>query len=385
MNSQILLAKRYLFRGKAKHISFISLVACLGITLGIGTLIIVMSVMNGFDQDLTERLLRFNYHITVESYNQDHLNKIAEKIKGIKGLDNTALYIHTQIFAKFDSSIMPITVKGLDFKNPKEWDNVKKYITTDYGNEGFLIGEGLHKRFYILDTIEYYPLKKKMESAQEAVRGFFQVGIYDIDNSVIIADLEKVKGLSPNYLIFLGIRVKDAFAVEGIKDEILKCFPKGVTVVTWKESNRVLFSAIKLEKYTMFIILSLIILVASFNIFGTLTVKVVEKTKDIGVLKSLGFSNKKILNIFCLQGALLGIIGIILGAIFGLTICFLLKKYPIIPLPEEVYSLRYLPVSINWQDIICITGVGFIISIISSLIPAFRASKLLATEALRYE
>jgi lipoprotein-releasing system permease protein len=156
-------------------------------------------------------------------------------------------------------------------------------------------------------------------------------------------------------------------------------------VITWIESNYSLFSALKLEKITMFIILSLIILVASFNIFSTLTVKVVEKIKDIGILKALGFNNRSILFIFSMQGLILGFIGVFFGSFLGISLCVLLKKYPFIKLPQQVYYLEYLPVAIEIKDITLIICVGLFLSLFFSVLASLKTTKYSICEALRYE
>ena len=189
-----------------------------------------------------------------------------------------------------------------------EKDFYINHITHRRATEGFYLGEGIRKRFIIGEELEFYPLEKKLKIRSGPVAGFFEVGLYDIDNNYVVTDLETAKNLSPNYLYFLGARLKDPFNASGIRRKIRTEFPKGVFSSTWMESNRILFSALQLEKIAMFIILSLIIVVASFSIFATLTVKVVEKTKDIGILKSLGFTNKQIWMVFSLQGFILGLI-----------------------------------------------------------------------------
>lgn len=379
------LAGRYLFRGKAKHISFIGVVSCLGIALGVATLIIVISVMNGFDRDLTDRLLKFNYDVVVEGVNQEDLSGLKEKIDTWQNVKSVSYFVQTQVFAKIDELITPLAVKGVDFTDKKEKDFIYKYIKEDRGGSGFFIGDGLRRRFYLSGKLEYYPLKKKLELSEDLIRGYFKVGLYDIDNNYLIADIDKVKSLSSNYFVFLGVRTNDPFKADLIKNKIQSIAPSGVFVTTWIESNRVLFSALQLEKMVMFIILSLIILVASFNIFATLTVKVVEKTKDIGILKALGFTSRKILAIFSLQGLLLGFIGVVFGCLLGIGLCLVLQTYPLIKLPQEIYNLECLPIALNYRDITVIAVLGVILSFVSSLFPAIRASKLSSCEALRYE
>ena len=384
MFASFYLAKRYFVRGRARHISFISVISCLGVALGVFALIVVISVMNGFDNDLMDRLLKFNYHLTVESPDKELLPAVKAAIDGIDGVESSSIIVQTQVFAKVDKYIVPMMVKGFDFKDEKESRAFYQYVENDFKNEGFFVGEGLYERLGLQEKIEYYPLDKNFKLKEEKIRGYFKMGIYDIDNNYLIADLEKAKALSPNYYMFLGMRIKDPMEAKKIKNIITQEFPHGLNVSTWMD-NQVLLSALKLEKLTMFVLLSLIALVASFNIFATLMVKVVEKTKDIGILKALGFTSRKILAIFSLQGLFLGLIGVSLGTASGLGLCLLMQKYHFIRIPVDIYSIEYLPVFINYRDIFLIAVLGLLFSFISSLFPAIRASRLSPCEALRYE
>ena len=383
--TEFYLARRYLFRGKAKHLAFIGIISCIGVALGVGTLIVVISVMNGFDRDLMERLLKFNYHLTVEAPNQETLDEIKEKVRSWDEVKSAANFVHTQVFADFDDTIQPLVVKGIDFSDQYERDFFAKHIVEQYGTQGFFLGQGLLRRFIIDEELEYYPLEKKLKLKKAPVAGFFEVGFHDIDNNYALCDVEFARSISPNYVSYLGLRIDEPFKADLIEKRIKKLYPRGVYINTWMESNSVLFSALQLEKFTMFIILSLIVLVASFNIFATLTVKVVEKTKDIGVLKSLGFTSSKVLAIFSLQGLLLGFIGVFTGCGLGVGLCLLLEKYSFIKLPAEIYALDYLPVALNFRDIGLVAVLGLLLSFFSSLAPALRASKLVPCEALRYE
>ncbi len=385
MIAELYLAQRYLFRGRARHISFIGIIACLGIALGVGTLIVVISVMNGFDQQLSERLLRFNPHLMVESVEPEILGLVKDDLSRFPEVENASLFLQTQVFGKFDDLVLPLVVKGMDFSDPKTKDNFQQYIVKDREGEGFFIGQGLNERFLIGDKLEFYPLKKDLKLQTERIRGVFNIGLYDIDNNYLIADLDLAKSLSKNYLLFLGVRIDDPFKASEVKQKILKEYPTGVFVITWTESNKALFSALELEKITMFVILSLIILVAAFNIFATLSIKVVEKTKDIGILKTLGFTKSKVKNIFTFQGLLLGVFGSLSGAGLGLLLCYLLEEYKFIKLPQEIYFIESLPVAINYPDTLIIVSVGIVLSYIFSLLPATRAARLLPSDALRYE
>lgn len=384
MKTEIFLARRYLFRGKARHVSFIGIISCLGLILGVAALIIAFGIVNGVDGGLLKRIMEFQDHITIESSNVDELKKIKEKISGWEEVDIGYLWLQTQIFAKFGDVISPFVVRGMDFKDEKAKGFFYQYVEDDFGGEGFFVGQGVRKRLLVKDKIEFYPLEKRLRLKEERVKGFFKVGLFDVDNYYLIYDLDKAVSLSPNYSLFLGIRIKDPFKAQITKSKIKSLFP-GAYVSSWIDTNRAIFSTLKLEKLAMFIILSLIIVVASFNIFATLTIKVVEKTKDIGILRSIGFSRNNILSIFTLQGLILGFMGVGVGSMLGIGACFLLTKFPFIRVPEEIFGTPYLPIIIDYKDVLVIALAGIAIAFVSSIIPALRAAKLIPVEALRYE
>jgi len=383
MISEFFLARRYLFRGGARHISFIGVISCLGITLGVASLIIAFGVINGVDGGLMKRIMRFQDHIIIESTNQKRLSEIKDSLNNWQEVSSAHLSLQTQVFAKFNETIVPLIVQGFDFENDKEL--FYPYVEEDYKEGAFFAGAGLRKRYFLGDTLEFYPLESKPKLTQEKIRGFFKVGLFDIDNYYLIADLEKAKELSSNYSLFLGLRLNDPFLAKEVQEKIENIFFGEVYVDTWIDSNQALFSTLKLEKIGMFIVLSLIVIVASFNIFATLTVKVVEKTKDIGILRSLGFTKKSIRRIFTLQGMIIGAIGIWFGSLLGLGTCLLLEKYPFIRVPEDIFGTEFLPITTDIKDVITIAIAAFIISFISSIIPAHRASRLMPADSLRYE
>lgn len=374
---------RYLLRGKAKHLSFISLVSVLGIILGVATLIIVISVMNGFDRDLMQRLLELNYHIVVDA-TEPTLEDIDLSLKNWQEVEGSSLFLQTQIFAKFDNYILPLTVRGFDFSKKDMRERFFKYVREEKGKQGFFIGGGIKEKFAVGDKIYYYPLKRNFKLQTNPVRGVFKIGLYDTDNLMVVADLEEARELGPNYSLFLGINIKDPYQADKFKKKLASLFP-GVEVSTWMERNSALFSALKLEKTTMFVILSLIILVACFNIFSNLSVKVAEKVKDIGILKTLGFSHLSILFIFSLQGLFLGLSGILLGSFLGGGICLFLKSYHIIKIPSSIYYLDYLPVDIHTTDILIISSLTLLLCLIFSLLSSTKAMSITPVQALRYE
>lgn len=385
MKRELHLAGRYLFRGKARHISFIGVAACLGVSIGIAALIIAFSLVNGIDGGLVERIMRFKAHLTVDALDEKDLSAIKDEVNTWPEVKAAYLNINTQVFAKFGDSIMPLVVKGFNFDEPGAKKVFEPYISQEYSQEGFFIGEGISRRYLLDDKIEFYPLKRQLRLTEEPIRGTFKVGLYDIDNFYIIGDFARVKELSPNYTVLLGIKIEDPYRPDEIKRRIEEKFPQGIFVTTWIQANRAIFSVLKLQKLGLFIVLGLIVIVSSFNIFSTLTIKVVEKVKDIGILRSLGFSARSIRLIFTFQGLIIGGIGVILGSALGISACLALKKYPFIRVPEEIFGTAFLPVVMNMTDIVVIIVSGLLITFSCSILPAYRAARLSPTQALRYE
>ncbi len=381
---ELFLSLRYLFRGSLRHISFMSTLSCIGIILGVATLVIVLSVMNGFDKDLTDKLLSFNYHLIIESPNRSFLYRLRDELKRMEDIKSANLFISTQVFAKINDFIIPLMVKGIEFDDPKERSLFYQFVQEEFSKDGFFIGEGLAKKILPQKNIFYYPLKKKIKLESKNIRGIFKIGLYDLDSNYLVCSIQEAKDLSPNYLLFLGARVTRPFEVEKIKKRIKDIYPQ-VLVYSWIDSNRALFGALKLEKITMFFILSLIILVATFGIFSMLSVKVAEKTKDVGILKAIGFHSSRILRIFAFQGLTLGVIGTTLGVGVGVFLCYLIKEFKIIKIPQEIYFIDYLPVYVDVKDVIVVSFLTLILSFFASVVPATKASRLEVSYALRYE
>jgi lipoprotein-releasing system permease protein len=384
MLAEIFLAFRYLFRGQARHLSFIGLMSVAGIILGVATVIVAISIVNGIDGSLIQRIMKFKYHIVLDSEDEEKLFDLQKKMQEKEEVKEASLSVRTQVFAKVDDTIIPLVVRGFELDKFSQEHFFSKYIKQEFRDSGFFVGKGLQRRFYLDDLIEFYPLKKKLSLEKEKIRGYFETGLYDVDNYYLIADLERVKDISSNYHIFLGLRIIKPFFADKLAKEISKSNPQ-IIVSTWTNTNQELFATLRLEKIALFIILALIITIASFNIFATITVKVVEKTKDIGILKSIGFTSRRILSIFTLQGLILGVIGSLTGVGLGLGICYILEKYPVIKLPQEVFFSEYLPVTVNLGEVVIIGVVAVVISFLSSIWPALRACRLCPTEALRYE
>ena len=394
-------------RKKDGFLNIISIFSFIGISLGVAVLIIVMSVMNGFRSELINKIVGFNAHITVKPYeNQiiiDDLNKT--KLNFISSdliLSNSgeAIIIQKDIskgivlrgYSKNDFTKLKI-IKNKTFVGNKN-NLTKNYISI--GKElSFTLGLKIGDDLTIMSSagvetiIGNLPKKKTF-----TVISLFESGLADFDNNVAFINLDtldeffNLKNEDRNLEIYL----KNPQNIENQKIIVQQIFPNEF-VYSWYETNSSLFSALKVERNVMFIILSLIIIVAAFNIISGLTILVKNKTRDIAILKSIGVLNKSIIKIFFLVGVIIGttatIFGIILGVVFSMYVenfrQFLSNVFNISLFPEEIYFLSTMPSEINPSSIFIISLCSILITIIVSIFPALKAAKLDPVQTLKYE
>jgi len=394
-------------RKKDGFLNIISIFSFIGISLGVAVLIIVMSVMNGFRSELINKIVGFNAHITVKPYeNQiiiDDLNKT--KLNFISSdliLSNSgeAIIIQKDIskgivlrgYSKNDFAKLKI-IKNKTFVGNKN-NLTKNYISI--GKElSFTLGLKIGDDLTIMSSagvetiIGNLPKKKTF-----TVISLFESGLADFDNNVAFINLDtldeffNLKNEDRNLEIYL----KNPQNIENQKIIVQQIFPNEF-VYSWSDTNSSLFSALKVERNVMFIILSLIIIVAAFNIISGLTILVKNKTRDIAILKSIGVLNKSIVKIFFLVGVIIGttatIFGIILGVVFSMYVenfrQFLSNVFNISLFPEEIYFLSTMPSEINPSSIFIISLSSILITIIVSIFPALKAAKLDPVHTLKYE
>ena len=398
---------RYLkTRKKDGFLNIISIFSFIGISLGVAVLIIVMSVMNGFRTELINKIVGFNPHITVKPYenkilvNKVHLN--LQKISKDFILSNSgeAIIIKNDVL----KGVMLRGYKSKDFSkleffNDKLSLNGKNILSNNHISIGkelsFTLDLDIEDKITLMSStgvetiIGNFPKQKTF-----VVKSIFDSGLADFDNNIAFINLETLEeffGLDENNRN-LEIYLNNPRNIEYQKNVVQKNFPEEF-VYSWSDLNKSLFSALKVERNVMFIILSLIIIVAAFNIISGLTILVKNKTRDIAILKSIGVLNKSITKIFFLVGVIIGttatLFGVFLGVMFSLYIesirYFLSNTFNITLFPEEIYFLNTMPSEINLNSILAIACCSIIITITVSIFPAIKASKLDPVKGLKYE
>jgi lipoprotein-releasing system permease protein len=408
MSFELFFSSRYLkAKRKQGFISVITGISILGIMIGVMALIVVLAVMNGFRQDLMKKILGVSSHVLVLSYKGgiQETEAVMEKVLQVDGVVSATPLIYSQVMVKHAGNISGALLRGLDPSTAGKALDIDLMIKagslellkrSDGEPHGIILGSELSRRIGALpgDSVtlvspigKLTPLGRVANEETFEVKALFESGMYDYDSSLVylsLADARDFLSLGDEVTV-IELKVKDIHESDKIADIIQDRLRYPYWTKDWKMMNKSLFSALKLEKVTMFIILIMIVLVGALNIISSLVMLVIEKTRDIAILRTMGVSSKSIMSIFIFQGLFVGLIGTVLGLICGSFLCHLLARYKFIKLPADVYYITTLPVNMEWFDVVTIAIAAVIISFLATIYPAWQASKLSPVEALRYE
>ena len=410
MSFEYFIGGRYL-RAKQKEtfVSLITMLSVAGVAVGVMALIVVIAVMAGFESDLKHRILRVESHVVLmrhgNSFSDYH--KILDQVVNTDGVEAATPFIYTQIMLRSSSRVSGAVLRGIDPESAggviKVLENsallniekIRQGDDTTGSVPGIILGKelarnlgvGMGNAVYLISSrgmispMGYLPAMKRFQ-----VAGLFESGMYEYDGSLAyihLSDAQKILHMEDS-ITGIEVRVNDIYYARKIADKIVAAIGFPYWAKDWMQMNYNLFSALKLEKTVMFIILALIVLVAAFNIASTLIMMVMGKTRDIAILKAMGAMDGSIRKIFIFKGMIIGSVGTTLGVCLGFIICKLLEKYKFIELPGDVYYISTLPVRLETLDVFIIAAAAMVICFVATLYPARQASKLNPVEAIRY-
>jgi lipoprotein-releasing system permease protein len=406
---EIFISLRYLkAKRKQTFISVISFISISGVAIGVMALIIVLGVMTGFSDDLRNKILGAKSHLVIYQGGMGIPNyrEIIEEVESINGVVAATPAIHNQVMITSLSNTVGPLIKGIAVESAPRVTNLGSIISegtlsdldkpSPSGLPGIILGKELAMVLGVLCGSELkviapfgtmtpagmMPRSKKFE-----VVGIFDSGMYEYDSSLAYISLTNAQEFfnQPDVATEIEVKVDDIYEVKHLSEEIEGRLGISFQVRDWMEMHKNLYAALKLEKMAMFIILILIILVAAFNIVGTLIMVVSDKFKDIAILKSMGARSSAIMRIFILEGLIIGLIGTVLGIIGGVILATVQNTYRIVALPPDVYYISHLLIKITPRDLILVIVSAISISLIATIYPSWQASKLDPAEALRYE
>jgi lipoprotein-releasing system permease protein len=425
MPYELFISLRYLrARRKQVFLSIITFISIAGIFLGVAALIIVIAVMNGFETDLRTKILGINSHVIVMDHTggmQDY-PRVMQEVSQVPGVVAATPFIYSQAMLKNGNNVTGIVLRGLAMEDALKVINLGKIREgkLDYLKDGarsipglkpelsnlpgILIGRELAKNLgvFLFETLHIIspsgvstPMGMVPRMKPFVVVGIFESGFYEYDSTLAYISLKTCQEfLNMGDLVTgIEIRVDDIYKADKIAKSIESKLGYPYWGRNWMEMNKNLFSALRLEKRVMFIILSLIVLVAAFNIISALIMIVMEKNKDIAILKTMGATRTDIMKIFIFQGIVVGALGTILGCLAGLAVAFNLEAisrfverlFGFKILPGDVYYLSELPSQVNFGDVGIIVLGTMLICFLSTIYPSWRASRLDPAEALRYD
>jgi len=372
---------------------FQSIFSILGVAIAVTVFIVSLTVSNGLEKNMITSLLTLSPHIQIKSTKGSFFNNygdVIEKTKGIKDVKAVIPQINSQSIIKFDNFAKGVLAKGMEAENVK--NDLKLRIVKGNNNiselNSILIGEGLSKEMNLKVGDELSLVSAENKELILTVRGIFKTGFLDYDSNLVIIPLKtmQILGEQGEVATEIGIITGTPQKIEEVEAQVYeKLQNDNFSVVSWKTINHNLLNAVQFEKFVLIAILSLLLMIASFAVSVILNMIVREKIKDIGILKSIGYTNSHIRNIFTIEGLIIGVSGMLLASVLSPVILMILKKLFKIYMRNSYYYLEELPLYISVRELSMIYIVAFAVVFISTIYPAARAAKMKPVEALKYE
>ena len=413
MSYELLIGLRYTRAKRRNHfISFIGLISMLGVALGVAALIVVLSVMNGFQKELRARILGVAAHVQISGPNEQLANW--EEVAKSAGADPlvvaAAPYVNAQALLSYRSSVRGSVIRGID---PHMEAKVAEFDThmiagspnaLKPGQYGIVLGSELGRALgaTVGDRVTLIAPQGLVTPAgvlprikQFRVVGLFEMGMFEYDSGLALVDIGDAQRLYQMGAAVSGVRLRltDMFRSREVVRDLVTRLPGDFYIGDWTRSHANFFRAVQIEKNVMFIILTLIVAVAAFNMVSTLVMVVTDKRPDIAILRTLGATPGSIMKIFIVQGALIGVIGTLIGVVGGIVLA--LNVHVVVPFLEQLLNIRFLskdvyyiselPSELQRSDVIAIAVVSLVLALLATVYPSYRASKVNPAEALRYE
>jgi lipoprotein-releasing system permease protein len=404
---QVFIAVRYLkSRKKYKGVSVNTAISIGGVAVGVMALLVVLSVMTGFQQDIQKKILGANAHIIVRDFKgpmQDY-KEVERRLQGEKGVVSFAPFVLGQVMVSYEKKAHGIFLRGIDPASESKTTDILSHIKDGSvkgldggdglpgiilgselaGNLGVIVGDEVN---IISPVGEIGPMGMLPKVKRFRVAGIFEIGMFEYDSNLALAGMKATQDFlgMKDEVTGIQLKLRDIYQAPEIRRRLQEKLSFPYQVMDWMQMNKNLFSALKLEKFAMFVILVLIVLVASFNIISNLIMNVIEKSREIAILKAIGATNRGIMIVFMLQGLFIGLIGTAIGITGGYLTGYVLNKYELIKLPADVYYLSHLPVKMQLSDFLTVSLSAIVISFLATLYPAWQAAKLDPVEPLRYE
>ena len=414
MKLELLIAWRYLgAQRKSLFVSLIGIFSMLGVSIGVFALVVALAAVNGFEEEVTAQMIGKDAHFELMSYNGEPITAYDSLVNEVRTRDSSVVAASPFIIYKVGISSKKvndgIVIYGIDPETAKNVTDIHKYIKwgtysvdsledmSGTRRAGIILGSGLANRLRVVvgDKLVLQTFQSPDEMIGSAgpkmmmcvVSGIFETGTYEYDGNLAyvgIPELQKLLSMG-DAVTGIQFRIMDHWKAGEAIDKVSEWLTYPYYVIDWKTKNITLLKWMNYEKFIVAAVICLIILVAAFNIISSLIMVVIDKTKEIGILRSMGLSKAGVMRVFMLMGSFIGVGGTIVGGTIGIVLCKMQEAYHFIKLPGDVYVIPYFPISVHLVDVVLIFVIGIVLCVAATLLPAWKASRLDPVGAIRHE